>query len=210
MCRPAFPALFIACASLAMPAAAQSSWEFSYTGFLNEDSGRFDPALRLDGAFQGSDTNGNGRLERDELTAFLWNGYSYLEDPYGGCYGARCELRSFSYNLGKGQLSFEAHWRYSDEAAISETTTITGESYTFQGQTGYQPPFSYSGTVYRWTDQTRFAISPPPVDEAPASALLTAGLLLVGATLVPREIRRRRIHLSPVRSPTMRRWCGRS
>lgn len=174
------------CTGIALPAAAQDFWQFSYTGFLVKETGRFEPATRFDGSFRGSDANHDGALELGELETFWWNGYSYFESAYTGCYGAYCSLKAFRYDLGTGQLSFDAEWSYSDEAAYSKTTTITGLSHTFYGETGYPAPTNGSTTTYLWTDQTRFAISPPPVDEPPALALLPAGLLLMGV------LRRRR------------------
>ena len=167
------------CTSLALPATAQDFWQFSYTGFRIQETGQFDPGIRFDGSFRGSDADHDGALELGELETFWWNGYSYFESPYTGCYGARCALKAFRYELGSGQLSFDAEWSYSDEAAYSKTTTITGVSHTFYGETGYPAPTNGSTTTYLWTDQTRFAISPPPVDEPPALALLPAGLLLM-------------------------------
>ena len=168
------------CTSLAVPAAAQDFWQFSYTGFRIQETGQFDPRISFDGSFRGSDADHDGTLELGELETFWWNGYSYLESPYSGCYGAYCSLKAFRYELGTGRLSFDAEWHYSDEAAYSKTTTISGVSHTFYGETGYPAPTNGATTVYLWTDQTRFAISPPPVDEPPALALLPAGLLLMG------------------------------
>jgi hypothetical protein len=168
------------CTSLALPATAQDFWQFSYTGFRIQETGQFDPGIRFDGAFRGSDANHDGALELGELENFWWNGYSYFENEYSGCYGAYCSLKAFRYEPGTGQLSFDAEWSYSDEAAYSRTKTITGVSHTFYGETGYRPPFTSFTRVYLWTDQTRFAISPPPVDEPAMLALLPAGLLLMG------------------------------
>ncbi len=133
--------------------------------------------LRRHGPARGDDANRDGTISLDELDTFRWNGHSYLESPYTGCYGAWCALKAFRYELGSGQLFFDAEWACSDEAAFSATRTITGQSLRFHGETGYRPPFNISDTVYLWTDQTRFAISPPPVDEPPALVLLPAGLL---------------------------------
>jgi hypothetical protein len=182
------------CTCLALPAAAQDSWQFSYTGFRIQDTGQFEPRISFDGAFRGSDADHDGTLELGELENFWWNGYSYFESAYSGCYGAYCSLKAFRYELGTGQLSFDAEWSYSDEAAYSRTKTITGVSHTFHGESGYRPPISSFTTVYLWTDQTRFAISPPPVDEPPILALLPAGLLL-GAALVRMRAR------SPLKAP---------
>jgi len=182
------------CTSVALPAVAQDFWQFSYTGFRIQETGRFEPGISFDGAFRGSDADHDGRLELGELDTFWWNGYSYFENPYSGCNGAYCSLKDFRYELGSGQLYFDAEWSYSDEAAYSSTKTLAGLSHTFHGETGFRPPFNISTTVYLWTDQTRFAISPPPVDEPPMLALLPAGLLF-GAALFRMRAR------SPLKAP---------
>jgi hypothetical protein len=195
MWKRVLPVLFAAIASVGLPAQAQTdpnpAWTFSYTGFLDMDSMRFEPGYQLDGFFRGSDADGDGLLELGELSTFYWAYYSYFENPYTGCNGASCRLDDFRYDLRTGQLSFDAQSHYSDEASISTVHTVAGLSITWHGETGYRPPFSTFDSAWQWTDQTRFAISPPPVDEAPALALLPPGLLLLGA-LARRSTRQRR------------------
>lgn len=184
--------LLAASACLIAPAQAQTqpTWTFSYTGFQDADTMQFNPNYRIDGFFSGSDTNGDGWLERGELTRFYWNSYSYFENPYTGCNGAWCRLDDFYYNLHTGQLSFDAQSHYSDIATLSSTRTVSGLSIISHGETGYWPPFYISDSMWQWTGQTQFAISPPPVDEPPMLALLPAGLL--AAALLRRAARRRR------------------
>jgi hypothetical protein len=169
----------LACAS--QPAWAQTGWTFSYTGFLLHETGEFQPGYRLDGSFRGTDTNADGVLSRDELTMFVWGDYNYFEVEGRGCTGSWCELKSFSYDLDKRQLSFAADWHYSDEALYVSTETVTGLSHIWYQARGYPRMDEESTYTYRWTDQTRFAISPPPVPEPAMPALLAGGLVLFGA-----------------------------
>ncbi|MFC0250280.1 hypothetical protein [Massilia consociata] len=185
-----FPALFAA--GLLVPAQAQDFWSFSYTGFLLEKENRFDPAFRLDGAFDGEDTDGDGLLELEELTGFWYEGQDFFARPGGGCYLSRCELKQFTYELALGRLFFDAEYGYSDEASISSHTTVTGLSHYQYSETGYRPPFYTSTQTWLWTDQTRFAISPPPVSEPAFGMLLPGGLLLLAATRAGRRWRRGR------------------
>lgn len=178
MYRRLFPALLAA--GLLAPAQAQDFWSFSYTGFLLEEQGRFDPAYQLDGSFDGEDTDGDGVLELEELTSFWYESGNFFARPEGGCYGMRCELKQFTYELDGGRLFFDADYGYSDEASISSNRTIAGLSHYSYSETGFRPPFSISTQTWLWTDQTRFAITPPPPVSEPAFAmLLPAGLVLL-------------------------------
>ncbi len=191
-----FPAMFAA--GLLAPVQAQDFWSFSYTGFLLEEENRFDPAFRLDGSFRGEDADGDGVLELEELTGFWYENENFFARPEGGCYGSRCELKQFTYELGGGRLFFNADYGYSDEASISSNRTIAGLSHYNYSETGYRPPFSVYTATWLWTDQTRFAITPPPVSEPAFAILLPAGLVLLASA---RAARSRRQQRAPDRSP---------
>jgi len=68
--------------TLAAPASAQTQWDFSYTGFFYTPSNRFEPNWTESGMFAGTDSNGNGQLERQELTRFSWQQIEYIV-PFG-------------------------------------------------------------------------------------------------------------------------------
>jgi len=174
---------FAACVGLPARAQTQSGWEFSYTGFQEAGTGRFDPGYRLNGFFRGSDVDGDGAIGRLELSGFILAYYDYFAVPGTGCYDAWCWLNDFRYDLRTGQLSFDAESHYFGDAMTVSTRTVSGRDIATHEERGYSPPFVTSDSVWQWTDQTRFAISPPPVDEPPMLALLPAGLLL-GAALV--------------------------
>lgn len=177
-------------AGLLAPVQAQDFWSFSYTGFLLEEEDRFDPAYRLGGSFDGDDADGDGVLELNELTGFWYEGYDFFARPEGGCYGSRCELKQFTYALDGGRLFFDADYGYSDEASISSNRTITGLSHYNYSETGYRPPFSVYTATWLWTHQTRFAITPPPVNEPAFGMLLPAGLVLLAGARIARRRQR--------------------
>lgn len=188
--RSALPALSFILACTSQPTWAQTGWTFSYTGFLLQETGEFQPDYRLDGSFRGTDMNADGVLSGDELTMFVWAGYDYFENEFHGCTGSWCELQTFSYDLDQGQLSFAADWHYSDEALYVSTRTVSGLSHISYQARGYPRMDEESTYTYVWTDRTRFAISPPPVPEPATPALFAGGLALFGAARL-RRMRRR-------------------
>jgi len=117
------------------------------------------------------DGNGNGLLERQELTRFWWDSMEYVQSY--GCPLMDCVLESFSYNLRSGQLDFSSSWSYRDDWAYSSSSAVAGDRIHFFGYTGEGGGSSYDTL---WTDQTIFAITPAPVPEAPMALMLAAGL----------------------------------
>jgi hypothetical protein len=182
------PALTLALAGL--PARADTFWTFGYTGFLLKETGEFQPGYRLDGFFAGTDANADGVIAKDELSRFNLNGFDYFEGSFYGCYGSWCNLNAFSYRPGDGQLSFDADWHYSDEAVYTSTRTVTGLSHLSHEERGYPRMDQVSNYTYLWTDQTRFAIAPPPVPEPAMAALLAGGMAVLGVARVRRQRQR--------------------
>lgn len=177
MWKQSLAGLVLAATTLAPAAQAQTLWEFSYTGF--ETGGAFDPRRELSGFFVGDDLDGDGVVLQSELSRFY---LGFLEfDPrersYCGGAGYYCEVNDFSYSLD-GDLYFSAEWVYSDEAARSTFYVTTGDKMEMGGYTGSG---GSTWIVSRWTDQTRFAISPPPVPEPGQYAMALAGLALLAA-----------------------------
>jgi hypothetical protein len=183
------PALILALGGAHVPACAQTAWSFSYTGFLLEETGEFQPGYRLDGYFTGADANADGLITKDELGRFNWNGYDYFPGDFYGCWGSWCTLNAFSYRLADGQLSFDADWHYSDEAVYSSTRTVAGLSHVTHYEHGYPRMDEVTNRVYLWTGQTRFAITPPPVPEPATPALLAGGVAVLGAVRIRRQRR---------------------
>lgn len=161
-------------------AQAQRVWSFSYSGF--EVEGVFDPGLRAEGAFVGSDRNGNGVIEQSELERFVWDGLIYELADGDYCYGSiSCYLTGFRYSLD-GQLDFSLDWQYRDEMGYAAGLSVAGDSIE---STGGDRSGDSTGRVWRWTEQTRFAINPPPVPEPHQYLMLAGGLLAVAALRLP-------------------------
>jgi len=160
--------------SALMPSAqaqSQNLWVFDYTGF--ERDGVFDPDYQVQGSFMGTDADDDGVIEGTELSRFTWDGY-VLSPPDSYCEGyRRCTLDDFSYSL-TGNLAFDFRWQYSDERAYATGTTIAGDSIYYYGYLGDDDAISIT---WNWTDQTRFAINPPPVPEPSQYLMVVAGLL---------------------------------
>jgi hypothetical protein len=183
------------------PASAQSVWQFSYTGFFLSLTDQFEAQRSERGLFAGSDDDGNGLLERPELTRFMWEQVDYIH-PEGGhpCALLECALNEFSYDLRTGQLDFHSEWSYHDEMAFSRSRTVTGDRISFYGSVGGGEG---SGYAWLWTDQTVFGITPAPVPEPTILPMLVAGAGVLG--LAARRSRAMKVP-SPLRVLIGRDW----
>lgn len=177
------PSLLIAAAVLAGSAQAGSTFrEFTYTGFFHEEAGQFLPNAQLHGSFDSEDLNGNGVLENSEVTSFVLNGQQYA----GNC-GPEvflCGLFEFSYTPG-GALVFETAWSTNpwNENGVAGGEAISGvrvQEYAFWNG-------SETTTTLRWTEDTRFTISPVPEPATYGMLALGLGLVAVGSRRLRRS-----------------------
>jgi len=155
--------------------AEATTWNFAYQGFYDETNAVFDPSFRISGSFTAEDLDRDGTIRVDELTQFeVWN-TSLLAPECAMGMGLRCYINAFTYRLD-GKLDFDAERYYLDEFSSGSGKNIkTGEKAEDWGFGA----FGDRSYVYRWTDQTTFAISPPPVPEPSTYAMLGAGMLLL-------------------------------
>lgn len=176
MSKHIIPACMLALC-VALPAKAER-WEFEYRGFYDVDADRFNPDLVLRGEFYSYDWGSDGVIQGHELTSLVVDGFSYLNCQKD--WGFYCSVDSFSYSL-TGTLNFVLYERYSDEHMGGHSTATVAGDFMFAEVS------SASGNTvwreyWRWTDQTVFSITPPPlpVPEPSTLAMLTAGGALLG------------------------------
>lgn len=168
------PSLRIAAAAIAAALAGNAQADptlsqFTYTGFFHEEGGQFLPNAWISGSFITDDLNGNGVLERSEVTSFVLNSQEYV--GWCGPEVFMCGLSEFSYTPGAA-LSFSTSWStdpWSEfgVAAGRATSGVEVKEYS------YWMGNSASYTL-RWTEDTEFEISPVP--EPATYGMLALGL----------------------------------
>jgi hypothetical protein len=173
-------------ATLATPLAQASTWQFEYTG-LNDPNAP--PIISsAAGSFTGTDTNTDGLISRDEVTAmdfFVGQVVPSVENwvPLG--FFVSSELSSFSYVIGTSDLHFTAtggEWH----DAFDKTSTALHWS-TGIGNFSYDLT-SPGVSLHVYGDATA-SIAAAPVPEPGTYGLMLAGLAAVG--LVARHRSRR-------------------
>ena len=165
--------------------AQTSHWAFSYTGFYDQEAGAFLPDMRIDGSFSGVDADGNGVLERGELTSLLVDTKDYVACAAGSNANYHCDADSFRFSAESG-LSFSVSEYSSDPEGL-----YGGGHFVTTGQMVYDYQFNpYANSEHHllWTDGTTLSMSSalpgtesvPAVPEAPTWAMLLAGVGGIG------------------------------
>jgi MYXO-CTERM domain-containing protein len=165
--------------------AQTSHWAFSYTGFYDQEAAAFLPDMRIDGSFTGVDANGDGILERGELTSLLVDAKDYVACAAGSNAYYHCDADSFRFSAESG-LSFGISEYSSDPEGL-----YGGGHFVTTGQMAYDYQFDPSASSEHhllWTDGTALTMSAalpgsesvPAVPEAPTWAMLLAGVAGIG------------------------------
>lgn len=141
--------------SAAVAQAGPITFEFSYTGFYDKVTDRFDPAAVIAGSFIADDLNGDGLFAKEELLSFKHNGPNdYIGCGVGDQYFWKCTIDRFGYRIG-GPLKFATTWSIHDVGYHVSSATTTGEEYVYT----YSSANGVDRRGLLWTDQTRFAIN---------------------------------------------------
>jgi hypothetical protein len=160
-------------------------WTFSYTGFYDREAAAFLGDAQLQGSFAGDDANGDGVLDRAELTSLLIGGTDYVTCATG-VPGAYCGADRFTYSKRDG-LSFSLGSYGGDPEGLTG-----GGRLITSGEMDYAyrfDPVASSERHLLWTDATRLVMRDPAVrtaamvgtvPEAPAWTLLLIGVGAMG------------------------------
>ncbi|WP_181259254.1 PEP-CTERM sorting domain-containing protein [Pseudoduganella armeniaca] len=158
--------------------ATERTWTWTYQGFYNQASAKFDPSFKVSGTFTGDDLNRDGTISLQELTSFEM-GY-YTADACANEYGAHCYVDAFSFSSDR-KLAFKSRHYYIDDGPFSSGTYITtGEKVM---QWGYFGPTE----TYTWTDQTKLTLVQLPVPEPSTYAMFGAGMLVLAGLRARRK-----------------------
>lgn len=165
--------------------AQAAHWAFSYTGFYDQEAGAFLPDMHIDGSFSGVDANGDGVLERGELTSLLVDTKDYVACAASTNANYHCDADSFTFSAESG-LAFSVSEYSSDPEGL-----YGGGHFVTTGQMVYDyqfNPYANSEHHLAWTDGTVLTMasalpgstSVPAVPEAPAWMMLLAGVGGIG------------------------------
>ena len=172
--------LFTATALLlgsALAHAQSAHWTFSYTGFYDQEAAVFLPDVQIAGSFTGADLDGDGLLEREELNSLTIGSMDYVACAAGSNAYYHCGADSFTFSPERG-LSFSLGEYGGDPEGLN-----SGGHLVESGKLSYDyqiTPYSTFEHHLVWTENTvlnMVSASPvTPVPEAPAWAMLAAGL----------------------------------
>lgn len=165
----------------ALAHAQSAHWTFTYTGFYDHEAAVFLPGMQISGSFTGTDLNADGVLELGELNSLTIGSMDYIACGTRSNAYYHCGADSFVFSPDKG-LSFSLGEYGSDPEGWRG-----GGHLIESGKMSYEYQFDpYTTTEHHlyWTEGTVLSMmsaSPvTPVPEAPAWAMLAAGLGAVG------------------------------
>lgn len=175
--------ILAAAALLACTVAQADTWTFSYTGATSVDAPFELPSL--DGRFSGQDLDGNGRIDRAELSELNFFHYQVAPSadmgaPMGEAFSS---LDAFSFDLGSQALRFSAtagSWHDGYQKTDSTLVYTTGI-----GQFSFDLT-SAQLTVHR---EGIAQAAAAPVPEPGTWGLMAAGLAALGVAARRRRAR---------------------
>jgi MYXO-CTERM domain-containing protein len=166
---------------------AQSAhWTFSYTGFYDYEAQVFLPDQRLEGSFDGNDANGDGILERSELTSLLVGSKDYVACAASSNANYHCGADSFSFSAGHGLAFSLGEYGSDPEGWVQGGHLITTGEMDYEYR--FDPATSSEHHLY-WTEATALnmvsalpsgPVSVPAVPEVPIWAMLLVGVGGIG------------------------------
>jgi MYXO-CTERM domain-containing protein len=176
--------LFTATALLfgsALAHAQSAHWTFTYTGFYDQEAAAFLPDMQIAGSFTGIDVDADGVLEIGELSSLTIGAMDYIACAASSNAYYHCGADSFVFSPNTG-LSFSLGEYGSDPEGWN-----SGGHLIESGKLSYDyqiTPYNTAEHHLLWTGDTvlnMMSASPvSPVPEAPAWAMLAAGLGAVG------------------------------
>jgi hypothetical protein len=179
----------------ALAQAQTAHWTFTYTGFYDQEAAVFLPDMQIAGSFTGADLDADGVLVLGELSSLTIGSMDYVACAAGSNAYYHCGADSFAFSPGGG-LSFSLGEYGSDPEGW-----VGGGHLIESGKLSYEYQFDpRTSTEHHlaWTDNTLLSMvsaSPvSPVPEAPAWAMLAAGLGAVGGG----RLLRRRARPAPI------------
>jgi MYXO-CTERM domain-containing protein len=165
----------------ALAHAQSAHWTFTYTGFYDQEAGAFLPDMQIAGSFTGIDQNADGVLEIGELSSLTIGSMDYIACAAGSNAYYHCGADSFVFSPNSG-LSFSLGEYGSDPEGWN-----SGGHLVESGKLSYDyqiTPYNTAEHHLLWNENTvltMMSASPvSPVPEAPAWAMLAAGLGAVG------------------------------
>jgi MYXO-CTERM domain-containing protein len=161
----------------ALAHAQSAHWTFTYTGFYDQEAAVFLPDMQIAGSFTGTDANADGVLDLGELNSLTIGSMDYIACASGSNAYYHCGADRFTFSPNQG-LSFSLGEYGSDPEGWRG-----GGHFVESGKMRYDYDFDpRTSTEHHllWTDATSLTMlsaSPvSPVPEAPAWAMLAAGL----------------------------------
>jgi hypothetical protein len=178
-------ALLLSCT---LAQAQSADWTFSYTGFYDREAALFLPGAQLQGSFTGTDANGDGVLERGELTSLIVGGTDYIACAGTSSAYAYCGADSFRFSKTAGLAFAVGQYGSDSEGWVSGGHLITSGQMDY---TYHYDPSTSSEHHLLWTGATQLTLTDnstlgsvgaiqlgalPAVPEAPGWAMLLGGL----------------------------------